>query len=162
MKYSRIAVAAIAAVCLTGCASIVSKSSYPVAFKSNPSSVVFSIYDQNGALIHEGTTPETVTLSSKGGYFKSHTYKVEYSLEGLASQTMELKSSMDGWYFGNLLFGGLIGLLFVDPATGAMYKLPDEIVANMKSETASYDKAFKLATTDSLPESLVNQLQRIN
>ena len=31
---------------------------------------------------------------------------------------------MNGWYFGNILFGGLIGLFIVDPATGAMWRLP--------------------------------------
>lgn len=30
---------------------------------------------------------------------------------------------MNGWYIGNLLFGGIIGLLIVDPATGAMWTL---------------------------------------
>jgi len=34
-----------------------------------------------------------------------------------------VKCSLNGWYFGNIIFGGLIGLLIVDPATGAMYRL---------------------------------------
>lgn len=38
---------------------------------------------------------------------------------------------MDGWYIGNLLFGGLIGMLIVDPATGAMYKLDDSVYATL-------------------------------
>lgn len=29
---------------------------------------------------------------------------------------------MDGWYLGNILIGGLIGMLIVDPASGAMYR----------------------------------------
>ena len=32
-------------------------------------------------------------------------------------------ASVSGWYFGNLVFGGLIGMLIVDPLTGAMYNL---------------------------------------
>jgi hypothetical protein len=45
---------------------------------------------------------------------------------------------VDGWYFGNLLFGGLIGLLIVDPATGAMYKLePNEINCNLVSSAVA-------------------------
>lgn len=38
---------------------------------------------------------------------------------------------MDGWYWGNILFGGLIGMLAVDPATGAMYKLPKATSAGL-------------------------------
>lgn len=33
---------------------------------------------------------------------------------------------LSGWYFGNLVFGGLIGMLIVDPLTGAMYNLKPE------------------------------------
>jgi len=38
---------------------------------------------------------------------------------------------MSGWYWGNILIGGLIGMLVVDPLTGAMYKLPDGANANL-------------------------------
>lgn len=38
---------------------------------------------------------------------------------------------MDGWLFGNLLFGGLICVI-VDAATGAMYKLtPNQMAAQL-------------------------------
>jgi hypothetical protein len=37
-------------------------------------------------------------------------------------------SKVEGWYWGNILFGGLIGMIIVDPATGAMYKLDTEAV----------------------------------
>ena len=33
--------------------------------------------------------------------------------------------------FGNLLFGGVIGMLIVDPATGAMWKLEDVYSVNL-------------------------------
>lgn len=46
---------------------------------------------------------------------------------------------MDGWYLGNLLFGGLIGLI-VDAANGSMYKLtPDQVIAQMGKVTAMND-----------------------
>jgi hypothetical protein len=38
---------------------------------------------------------------------------------------------MDGWYIGNILFGGLIGILIVDPLTGAMWKLDDVVYGNL-------------------------------
>jgi hypothetical protein len=39
---------------------------------------------------------------------------------------VNLHSSVSGWYFGNVVFGGLIGMLIVDPLTGAMYNLTPE------------------------------------
>ena len=54
-----------------------------------------------------------------------------FSKEGYEEQSQTLQSSMDGWYWGNFLFGGLIGMLAVDPATGAMYKLPPGKTANL-------------------------------
>jgi hypothetical protein len=45
-----------------------------------------------------------------------------------AARRYALDSSVSGWYFGNLAFGGVIGMLIVDPLTGAMYNLtPDKI-----------------------------------
>ncbi len=41
---------------------------------------------------------------------------------------VKLASSVSGWYFGNIAFGGFIGMLIVDPMTGAMFNLaPDKI-----------------------------------
>ena len=44
---------------------------------------------------------------------------------GFEDKVISIESSMDGWYIANILFGGLIGMLAVDPATGAMWKLPE-------------------------------------
>jgi len=42
---------------------------------------------------------------------------------------------MDGWFLGNLLFGGIIGII-VDASSGAMYKLtPDQVIAQLKSNS---------------------------
>jgi hypothetical protein len=36
---------------------------------------------------------------------------------------MPIQNSIDGWYWANFLIGGVIGLLIVDPATGAMFEI---------------------------------------
>ncbi|SEG71449.1 hypothetical protein [Halopseudomonas aestusnigri] len=120
-----------ASLMLTGCASILSDSQYPVSIQSTPSGADFKVSRQNGSVIHQGTTPATVTLPSGDGYFSSAEYNVEFSKEGYQNQRMHMQGELDGWYWGNILFGGLIGLLFVDPATGAMYKLPETTNANL-------------------------------
>ena len=62
-----------------------------------------------------------------------------------ATAEVNLTSSVSGWYFANLVFGGGIGMLIVDPLTGAMYNLsPDKIDQNL---TATQAKVIKDRTT---------------
>lgn len=121
----------ISVIALTGCASIVSKSKWPVTFKSDPSGAEVVISDENGKEVNRGTTPATITLPAKRGYFASETYQVSLELNGYRENKGIIKADMNGWYFGNILFGGLIGLLVVDPLTGAMWKLPKEYSVNL-------------------------------
>jgi hypothetical protein len=65
-------------------------------------------------------------LPVKYGYFKGQNYRLEFELPGHAPAEVHLDSSVSGWYFGNLAFGGLIGMLIVDPLTGAMFNLSPE------------------------------------
>ena len=57
---------------------------------------------------------------------------------GYRTSEVQISARIGGWYaFGNLLFGGLIGYLIVDPITGAMWTLtPTEINAVLGSQTA--------------------------
>jgi hypothetical protein len=116
---------------LTGCASIVSKSNWPVAFKSDPPGAKIVITDDNGKELHRGTTPVTFKLHSGAGFLIPADYVVEMKMDGYPEDRGVLKAGMNGWYIGNVAFGGLIGLLVVDPATGAMWKLPSEYSVNL-------------------------------
>ena len=124
-----------------GCASIVSKSTYPVTFDSNPTGATIVISDIRGVRVFEGTTPITLTLSAKNGYFSRASYTVEASLEGYNQGVITLYARLAGWYIGNLLIGGLIGFVVIDPLTGAMWKLDDRIVVNLgrRPETSEAD-----------------------
>ncbi len=151
---------------LTSCATIVSKSDYPVSFTSDPSGAKVIITDlKTGKVIYEGTTPCTVTLKAKHGYFSPAKYAVTFKLPGYSPQTITLEASLDGWYLGNFIFGGLIGLLVVDPLTGAMWKLPESI--NVKLEkiegiSIKYGtNELKIVLYDSLPQELKAKLVKI-
>ena len=116
------------------CASIVSKSSYPVAFRCQPESVDITIVNKKGEKVFTGKTPTTVTLGVGAGYFKGENFAVTFSKEGYEPHTAQIKRGVDGWYIlGNFVFGGLIGWLIVDPATGAMWTLPKEVTASLSS-----------------------------
>jgi hypothetical protein len=118
-----------------GCASIVSKSDYPVTFDSNPSGAEISIVNKKGKEIFKGKTPYTATLPADSGFFSSERYDVTANKEGYHEAKGTLSAGMDGWYLGNILFGGLIGIIIVDPATGAMFKLDDEFTINLQETT---------------------------
>jgi hypothetical protein len=120
--------AAGACVALTGCATILHSGPRAVSVASTPPGATVSIYDRSNKLIQTNTTPFVAQLSTSAGYFKGQQYRLVFDMPAHESTEVKLQSSLSGWYFGNLIFGGLIGLLIVDPITGAMYNLsPDKI-----------------------------------
>lgn len=122
---------AMAAILTSGCASIVGDSKYPVQVSSAPTGASFEITNKEGKVVHSGNTPSTITLKSSHGYFKGETYSLRFKKDGYPDKVVTLDSSVSGWYWSNILFGGVIGMLIVDPATGAMYKLPEGVSADL-------------------------------
>lgn len=139
-----------------GCASIVSDSRYPVSISSSPSEANFIVMNKKGNTVHAGRTPATVTLKSGAGFFSGETYTLNFDKEGHEPVIATLDSSMDGWYVGNILFGGLIGILIVDPATGAMWKLDDGI--NVSINPAPTAQSEVVAQTEAIPSPLAANL----
>ncbi len=119
---------------LSACARIVSNNVYPVVVGSSPSGVPFVIKNQAGIQVESGVTPQQVTLKANVGYFDAESYVVSFNKEGFQSGPFILDASLDGWYFGNLLLGGFIGMLIVDPMTGAMWELPEKFSIEFKKK----------------------------
>lgn len=134
----------------SGCASIVSKSQWPVTITSNPVGAMVTVKNKNGMEIQKGFTPMTVTLSSSTGFFQTARYDCQFEKSGYFPTTSSLSASVNGWYIGNILFGGLIGFLIVDPATGAMWKLDETICGNMSPDPSQTANA---ASTESIGDS---------
>lgn len=134
----------------SGCSSIVDGGGdNHVQINSNPAGAKLSIFNKDGKAISVQTTPATLSLKRSRGYFSGEDYKMVLEETNFYPYEVHIKSTVDGWYFGNLLFGGLIGLLIVDPATGAMYTLkPNELNINLVSSlvplTAEELKAAEL------------------
>jgi len=119
----------------TSCASIVSKSTYPLTVNTFPSGVKIVVKNGDGQVIFNGMSPATVSLKASAKFFKKAAYTVNVSADGYAPQTLPVNFKLDAWYFGNLAFGGVIGMLIVDPATGAMYKIENEYMNIVLSES---------------------------
>ncbi len=109
---------------VTSCATIVSGSKQTVKFTSKPSTAYVFIDDKQ-----VGSTPFETKLERK------IPHNVKIKLEGYQTYEITLTRKFNAWYIGNILFGGIIGLI-VDPITGAMYNLsPSEINAELGKGT---------------------------
>lgn len=146
----------------TSCATIVSKSVYNVRLNSSPEQSYVQVLDYKGREVFNGTTPTQVALKSGAGYFKRAEYTVKYSKPGYLSKEIKIRSELNGWYIGNIVFGGLIGFLIVDPATGAMYRLDqtdlnETLAPDSKGATTSISgngKTLHVLDISEVPEGL--------
>lgn len=150
----------------SSCASIVSKTSYPVTVDSTPREASVTIKNRRGEQVFTGKTPAVARLKSGAGFFKNAKYSVTISKPGFADKTVELTATINGWYFGNLVFGGLLGLLIIDPATGAMYKLKqtdvNETLQSQNSTTStSNEHKLRIMDLNEVPESWKSKLVEV-
>ena len=118
---------------LSGCASVMRDDTQIVPIQANVEGVNIEVTNSQGAVVYTGKTPTTVHLkTAKSGYFNRENYLIKASKEGYATQYTPIDSHISNWYwFGNLVFGGLIGWFIVDPITGEMYYLDEVATVNM-------------------------------
>ena len=84
---------------LTSCASLVTGSSDLVTINSYPQGARFTT--NTG---HQGLTPAEVEIPDKT------TLQVQVELDGYEHAQASLAPRMSGWFLGNIIFGGLIGM----------------------------------------------------
>lgn len=140
---------------LTGCASIIHGSRQDVRVVSEPSGAVVRVNLNNQAT----TTPGVLTLNRK-----EVGYVLTFEKEGYKPVEVSLRRTVDGWMFGNIVFGGLIGLV-IDFASGSAYKLtPSDVEATLGEQTASLKKPgendlFVFVDLEQLPESVKERIR---
>lgn len=163
MKLIRYFIAIACVISLLGCASIVSESNYPVSISSSPNNAKISIKNEDGQEVFAGTTPTTITLDSSEGFFQPEEYTVTIKKKGYNKRKVTIDGELDGWYIGNIAFGGLIGFLIVDPATGAMWKLDKNVNINLPAKvSASNDYKLHIITLNQIPKHLKSKLVKVN
>jgi hypothetical protein len=135
------ATAASICILVSGCASIVDGGPKTVRINSKPAGANFTVYDQEGKAVASKTTPASVSLERGDGMFRGQNYRVAFEASGYRPGETQIKSEVNGWYYGNIAFGGLIGML-VDGSTGAMWTLsPADITYNLVSSVTSSSAA---------------------
>jgi len=149
-----------------GCATIIKGGEQPIAIKSTPSDATLTVYDErtHEALVN-AKTPQVVTLKRGAGYFKNARYRVVIQKENYVPRELMITGGLSGWYLGgNLIFGGLIGYLILDPLTGAMWTLsPDGVDENLPQTSASEQKEASLVVMlkDELPAMSAETLSKL-
>lgn len=161
--FKSFAIIAIIGLLMPSCASIVSKTAYPVSINSNPQGATLVIKDRKGKDVYKGATPATVKLDASSSYMRGEKYEINIKAPGYAEQIVYIGAKLDGWYFGNILFGGLIGMLIVDPLTGAMYKLDDTpINITLPRESSEANATLNIIDINSIPDDMKKNLVKIN
>jgi PEGA domain len=113
-RFSGLIYAVVAAISLTGCASVISGSNQEVTFHSTPESATVSV---NGKTL--GKTPLTTALKKKVGQ------SVSFEKDGYKTITLQLETRLDSWYWGNIVLGGFFGGFFgstTDDLSGAAHE----------------------------------------
>nr|WP_315142107.1 PEGA domain-containing protein [uncultured Flavobacterium sp.] len=117
---------------LSSCATIISGSKQKVSFHSNPAQAAIFIDE-----VEVGKTPFEIKLE------RNKEHHVMIKLDGYQTYETNLTKKFNAWYLGNIVFGGIIGII-IDPITGAIYNLtPNDVKAEMNKGTA-----FKLNKKD--------------
>jgi len=165
MKKALIAIAI--ATSLSGCATIIGSTTQPLTIKSTPEGANVVVINRAGEKIHSGVAPMTVTLNRGAGYFKPEIYTIKFDKEGYESKEVVVTGQVNAWYFGNIIFGGLIlGMLIVDPNTGAMYSLSsdkvEEALVAVGAKTSKVDNALTIVSVADVPAELMKSARRIN
>jgi hypothetical protein len=78
---------------------------------------------------------------------------VTFDKAGYDKNVVPVEFKLNGWYFGNIIFGEPLGLLIIDPATGAMFKLETEFLnETLTKSVANVDtKELKLLDINNIP-----------
>ena len=113
--------------------------------------------------VFSSQTPAVAVLRKGDGFFRGASYRVRIEKQGYKPQEVVLTSSLNaGWYLlGNIIIGGLVGWLIVDPLTGGMWTLsPDKVSANLASDAAFLKQkdGLMIVLLEDIPSSLVPSL----
>ena len=119
------------AISLCSCATIVTTPVQWVRVTSWPTGADVLV---NGEI--RGTTPVTVTLARWGGY------RIRIEMDGYQPYEIAMHKGMNGWFFGNIAIGGLVGMV-VDTCTGAIWKIhPTQVHASLIRAGQTRDQDF--------------------
>lgn len=108
-------------VLLSGCASIISGRHADVAIDSYPTNAHVTVHDSCGRAVASLNTPGVVSLKRNRRYFLPARYTAIIEAPGYQPEQVPISSTVNPWVLGNIVIGGIPGLI-VDNATGAAWR----------------------------------------
>ena len=113
----------------SACGTIIHGSEQEIGFRSAPERATVKVDN-----LPIGQTPIVHKLARKSQHV------VQFELAGYEPYSMQISRKASGWVWGNIVFGGLVGLV-VDASTGGMYKLtPEQVFGQMSQPTQAGEK----------------------
>ena len=138
---------------VSGCATIVSGTDQEVTFNSEPEGATVSV---TGKVL--GKTPVTIRLD------KEKNQILTFEKEGYKTYTTQMSTTMDGWFWGNIVIGGFFGST-TDGASGAINEYsPDQYFVTLspnvpfgvsQQNKAGMIKELMVAFGDSIREEII-------
>lgn len=111
----RSAIVCVLALLTVNCGSIVHQTTQQVRVNSEPAGAAVTVSCGDVHNDPKLMTPAVITLHRKPAYCG-----IKLNKEGYAEKELKFGRQMSGWYLGNVLIGGIVGLI-VDAANGAMW-----------------------------------------
>lgn len=121
----------IVSVCVSGCATIVTGVDQKMSFNSEPDGATVLV---SGKAV--GKTPLTVEID------KGKNQALVFEKEGYKTFTTQLSTTLNSWFWGNILIGGLLGST-TDGVSGAIY----EFSPNQYFVTLTPDSSLGISTS---------------
>jgi hypothetical protein len=113
-------------VAVSGCATLVSDDHQSIVITSDPVGATCEVR-QGGVLVGTvATTPGTILVGKS-----RHDIAIDCTRPGYYPGAAVLEPHFQGWTFGNILYGGSVGLL-VDTSSGAINEYPHWVSVFMK------------------------------
>ena len=151
---------------LTGCSTIMCKGEQSINIKTAPPAAEIKVYNSKEEMVFTSTTPTIAVLKRGKGYFSAEKYRIVITKEGYQARELCISGRVNSWYlFGNLLFGGIVGYLIVDPISGAMWTLsPSDITLELQSELSALgpkEAGLTIVLKEKVPEELTPYLKPV-
>ena len=142
----------------SGCATIIhGGTTQDVSVNSVPTAASVTVDGET-----KGKTPAMIDLKRK------NSHKITIAMEGYQPYEIATTKKVSGWVWGNILFGGLIGLA-VDAISGGLYNIEPEIIqaqlikseTNISSTTQGIDTIVKEAIIKKTPAEQLEDLKKL-
>jgi hypothetical protein len=115
---------------LGGCATIMAGDTQTLEIDSSPPGARLTLLDESGRPAYQATTPARLQIRRGEGWRQHADYRLKLEKPGYRPIGFELKWKREPWFWANWLLApvglGFVGLLIVDPLSGAMWKVDPE------------------------------------